>query len=112
MESRLIHKASEHYKYNISWLNATSENGGWFFIDTGECVNTELVLRSINEHFTDSTYLNVAFTRNDSPSVPKEDILNAIQRILGFESFFIWDEGFTRVAAFDHNGVMRYGIRK
>jgi len=107
VESSLIYAASDKLKYKVNWLAVTSESE-WSYFGSGNHVNKPLVLKNIIDYFPESS-LFIAINRKDSIQVDKADIEKALDKILGFKNFLIWDKQFKRVIEFNDIGTMRQG---
>ena len=85
-----------------------SDETEWSYFGARNEANKPLVVKSIAVYFPD-TILNVAVGRKDSVQVNKNEIAVALENILGFKNFLIWDMQFKRVIEFNNIGVMRQG---
>jgi hypothetical protein len=88
-------------------VKATSDSE-WIYFGDGTNVKKTIVVEIINTHFIESRLL-VSWTRQESFQVERDEIEKSIERILGLESFLIWDTNFKKVIEFNHIGVLRVG---
>ena len=108
LDSKLIYSASEALKLKISWTKVTVDSEWTYFGEDWE-VNKGIVNDSINYHFNSYNSLYVSWTRQQSIEVNKSQIIEQIEKLLGKQSFFIWDTKFKKVIEFNKLGVMRRG---
>jgi hypothetical protein len=107
LDSHLIYAASDAIKKKVRWIKATSDSEWIYFGDNDE-VDKESALESICKYFKGDT-LYVAFTRKESAQVAKSNIEQAINNLLGFQNFLIWDAEFQTVIEFNKIGTLRHG---
>jgi hypothetical protein len=109
MDSRLIFESANTYSRKIEWvkpeINSESE---WVYIGTSDNLNE--IEKIIQDYFI-SDELYVALNRNESFSTNKEQIADKIQRLIGVESFSIWNLSFQKVIEINKIGVYRKGIK-
>jgi hypothetical protein len=106
MDSKLIYQASEHMQGKVKWIKLTDTE--WVYCGTDQEIDRELLITNINSHIT-SSICYVAYTRKESIETIKEEVLNAIGKLIGLHNFSIWDAGFINTIEFNHIGVFRKG---
>ena len=106
MESRLIYISNEKLKPLLKWpLINDSE---WEYFGAEFEADKKLVEITINNYFEDDQ-LYIAHKRNDSFKCYKNDVMAAVETLLGFENFIIWNISFDRAIEFNSIGVFRRG---
>jgi hypothetical protein len=106
MNSRLIYRASKHMQRIVTWAMLTDTE--WVYCGAEQEINKELVIANIKSHII-GFHLYVAYTREGSFETTQELVIDAIDKLLGFHDFLIWDTGFSSAIEFNHIGVFRRG---
>ena len=97
---------SERLITKIKWPE--DENLGWTYYGAEDKVKLDIVMETLNRHFSDDS-LYVCWTRQNCFEVSKENILSEVNNILGYEDFRIWNKSFTRAIQFNKIGVLKCG---
>jgi hypothetical protein len=92
LESNLIYAASDSLKHKVNWVKVSSETE-WSYFGAEADANKPHAIKFINEYFPD-TILLIAISRNDSFQIKKNEIEEAIDKILGLKDFHIWNISF------------------
>lgn len=105
MDSKQIYKAAEHLSNVVTWEDK------WVHFGTGVNVNSELIVKLINDYLKDDQ-LYFVHTRRNSDLKLKEVILDEIKQLLGQEEFQLWDSKMEKVIKFDEIGVLLLGKKE
>ena len=108
MESKLIYTASEAMKLKIFWTKVAEDSEWTYFGDDIE-INRNIVNESINNYFPNDKSLYISWKRQQSFEANKIETIELIEKLLGKESFFVWNTQFKKVIEFNRIGVMRRG---
>ncbi len=106
MDSRLLYKATEALSHKLDWHNSGTEE--WIHFGTGERVNRNLVTIKISEHLgNEDIYLVFESTNSGPLTNPETEKL--FNRILGNNSFFLWNAQLDKAIEFNRIGTLRLG---
>lgn len=106
MESRLLHSATNSLKSKLHWRKIDTDE--WIYFGTGENIDSDLVRKSINEHFNGEEIFFV-YERTNSGLLDKEEYQKMFNSILGNKSFFLWNKKLTKTIEFNYIGILRFG---
>ena len=107
MDSRLIHKTSEHLKHDIDWLKPGESE--WIYCGSEGEVNFDMIKNELGTFFNEGKYY-VVTTRAGSYETDSGTLLGSVSDKIGVIDFYIWNENFQKVVEFNKIGVFRKGI--
>jgi hypothetical protein len=108
MDSRAIHKASQHHYQLVKWIQGTPHE--WQSCGTSDEFRIVLVQHTINHVFS-SDHLAVAAQPNDCAVILKQAAAEFIMKHLKSGKVLLWDLDFHHVIEFNPIGVFRIGTR-
>ena len=106
LDSRLLHKTVSHLKPKVNWLDGPLND--WKLHGLNEELNLERITSSIDNHFKAGP-IYLVNERTNSKAYTREELNNAVLKVIGKYDFTIWNIALDRVIEFNKIGVFRLG---
>jgi hypothetical protein len=106
LNSRLIFEASEHLSRTVDWKYVTESP--YMYCGVQEDLDINLIRQHIDAFFGNAM-IYLALNKEGSFETTAEEVIKAVAKLQGNESFYLWSSNFRKVMEFRDIGVFREG---